>query len=132
MDAYVNQFTALMQKIIIAATPVAKKAWEISMLTLQIDALAAIIPMVGGLVLSVVLYKTLWKRIDKYIAGAYEVTKYGPFDKGDWKRWGMALSCVLVAVGVSLLYGLMNVWLWVKLFQPELWLAHMAIEKLIK
>lgn len=159
MNEYVNQAMAMMQKVIAAATPIAAKAWEISMLTLQIDALATMVPfilLIVGSVVAVVLlrryraqellkYEQACKALEERNALKLELAKangmryYDPERQPSHREYssfdGMGLVLTWMAAltpGIIGVAALCNVWLWVKLFQPELWLAHAAIEKLVK
>lgn len=126
MNEYVNQAMVMMQKVIAAATPIAVKAWEISLLTLQIDALATIVPLtVGAIVMAVVTHKTYTWMVSMMPKWDREYCHPMSF-------FGPAFVIGLASVVAVLVFQLVNVWLWVKLFMPELWLAHMAIEKLVK
>lgn len=123
MNEYMNTVLALFKQFIAAATPVAKQAYDIGLLTLQVDAagnvgLALLFLMVGGPVLYLII-KYLRKHEDGYMKDGTYVLCIG----------GIIISIIFMIISVV---NLLNVWLWVKLFRPELWLAHMAIEKLVK
>jgi hypothetical protein len=72
MNDYVNQAIVMVTAVIAAATPIAKKAWEISLLTLQIDALATMVVFLLMIVGSVVMVVLLRRRRAKEMA-AYTV-----------------------------------------------------------
>lgn len=111
-----------------AALPVAKKAYEIGLLTLQIDAIASLtyaaLAMVGCGLLTY-----LWYRLFKYDVSL----KSNAMNKG--LATGVGFLCWVFGGGFLFLKwacDLFSVWLWVKLFHPDLWLAHMAIEAAAK
>lgn len=130
MNEYMNAAMVMIQKIIAAATPVAKQAYEIALLTLQIDAGSVLFFGLIILIVSLVVMNYLRKTYSVAVAKAKEnrSTIALPGD-GAIHAFG---TCF--ALGGFLVSGiiLLNVWLWVKLIRPELWLAHMAIEKLVK
>lgn len=128
MNEYVNEAMAMFQKVIAAATPIAQKAWEISMLTLQIDALSALVLLVVGAIGCVIGLRVVWLLHKRIVANGMNA---------GWEP--LAYLCVILPASIGMVvvliqnaYAMCNAWLWVKLFKPELWLAHMAIEKLIK
>lgn len=129
--AYTKQF-------IDAALPVAKQAYEIGLLTLRIDAAQSIV-----FCLLLIVFATLGIKRVRADYSAAKVTAALPENKSDiWKRDvsdHMALdgflhgivSLICLAVGICAVFNLLSVWLWVKLFAPELWLARQAIAKII-
>jgi hypothetical protein len=153
MNEYANAALAMMKQIIAAATPVAIKAWEISLLTLQIDAFSVLFLATVGVVLTIVLRRWLeFTRKDAVIRATVEQAKRMTENevrrsKGErlWSdvTWwdyteiydkpGWTISCLFALTpGILGAVFLLNIWLWVKLIRPELWLAHVAIEKLVK
>lgn len=140
MNEYVNQAMILIQKMIAAATPIAQKAYEIALLTLQIDALSMIVPLMVGVIVCAALLVPCNRAYKKAKAKADAKTERNFY--GNFKHVGDYLPCEgvpmafgvigLICVQVAMAIQLLDVWLWVKLFKPELWLAHMAIEKLVK
>lgn len=136
-----EQAAAYTEKFVQAAIPVAKKAYEIGLLTLQIDALQTIVPCVLVLILSSVI---IWKCIRTYqnamklaIEKKIKKTTYTYIDNDyDWVKAGNipldgAIVCIpgfCALIGMIVSFVLMcDVWLWIKLFKPELWLAKQAI-----
>jgi hypothetical protein len=143
-----DKIVMMTKNFIEAATPVAKQAYEIGLLTLQIDALSVLLPMT-----------ILW------CFGLYLVIKYGKTGtnidtqirthqcklRDDWKLSGNERYSIEKAIkileneqkfyvlpllggGILVLFTsfwVFSTWLWVKLFKPELWLAHMAVEKVM-
>lgn len=108
------------KNLIDAATPVAKQAYEIGLMTLQVDALASLVPALLVFIASVVLFV--------YLIKAVLADYYLPFEGGP-HFFGICVS--VISAGITLVW-LFDIWLWVKLFKPELWLVHQAIEKLVK
>ena len=139
-----TQAQAYLGKFIDAAVPVAKQAYEIGLLTIQIDALQTILGAVLIAVASFVLLRFLRNSKAKSFVQAKAVAK----DKFNYekesvqieyatKNWTTYSELVLSNWGLShvpSLFGILlstvmlcNIWLWVKLFKPELWLAKQAI-----
>lgn len=122
MEQYINAAMAAIQKFIEAATPVAIKAYEIGLMTLQVDAASQLIPAL--LVCPFMIWLTYriykWDILEKKTA--HEIS-------GIFTCFGGA-SCVGLFIWQATV--LLNIWLWVKLFKPELWLVHAAIEKVMK
>ena len=139
-----TQAQVYLGKFIDAAVPVAKQAYEIGLLTIQIDALQTILGAVLIAVASFVLLRFLRNSKAKSFVQAKAVAKdkfnyekesvqieyatknwttYSVFDAFGWglshvpSLFGILLSTVMLC----------NIWLWVKLFKPELWLAKQAI-----
>lgn len=139
-SAILGQATAYVQKFIDAAIPVAKQAYEIGLLTLQIDALSILVPALLGLIVSgIVLWKckSIWRNAKK-LAKENKVRDYwgklDPAKAAGLAADGMGLAvtglAALIVFVVSTVH-LCNMWLWVKLFKPELWLAKQAIEAVL-
>lgn len=118
----VSQAAAYTEKFINAAIPVAKQAYEIGLLTLQIDAVQGI---VLGMVFAVLsLY--LFNKSKMFYKKAREIgSERNPdFDMSA----GRVITAVFAFISLLIsLTQLLDVWLWVKLFKPELWLAKQAI-----
>ena len=112
----VSEFT---DKFITAAMPVAKKAYEIGLLTLQIDALSVLVPALIVLLAS----GYVWYKVVKFLKNSNAWDSYPqiviPMGMVGWIP--PAWSAIT----------LLNIWIWVKLFKPELWLAHQAIETVL-
>lgn len=131
-------------KFIDAAVPVAKQAYEIGLLTIRIDALQTImIGLVIGVV-SILMLRWLHSVRIKAMSFAKQVNKErypnssetNQLDvaKREWTKYtffdepGYFASHLPAFVGLAIsAYMLCNIWLWVKLFKPELWLAKQAI-----
>lgn len=116
MNEYMNAAVVMFKQLVAAATPIAVKAYEIGLLTLQIDAVSVIFPCFLLLFLACYI---MYKVVQSAKADGIEDS-------------GVFFGIVAVALGAAALCNLLNVWLWVKLFRPELWLAHVAIDKLVK
>lgn len=129
--AYTKQF-------IDAAMPVAKQAYEIGLITLRIDAAQSIV-----FCLLLIVFATLGIKRVRADYRAAKVTAALPENKSDvWKRDAtghmpldgfphIVVSIACSAAGIVAVFNLLNVWMWAKLFAPELWLARQAIAKII-
>lgn len=127
------------KQFIDAAMPVAQQAYEIGLLTLRIDAAQSIVWAL--LFLGVALFAG-WKIKSDF--GAARTKANLPENRETvWKRdttdhlpadgFFHFIAGVFAAIaGVVGAIGIVNVWVWVKLFAPQIWLAHQAIEKLVK
>jgi len=132
-----SQVAAYTQKFVDAAIPVAKQAYEIGLLTLRIDALQTIIPSLLVMIFSIVIFCKCKKTYKNAMAIAKEKKIMSRWeDSYDWAKAG----CIPLdggAVGIPWIFSLAgivvplillcNIWLWVQLFKPELWLAKQAI-----
>lgn len=138
MNQYVQEALDLTKQLIEAATPIVKQAYEIGLLTLRIDAAQDVVCALGLLIFgSLGLWKVIkdvkeakrtsqlpenihksYNDLDKYLTGGGVFHFFGGF-------------AALAAFGFGVVQTL-SLWMWVKLFSPELWLAHQAIEKLTK
>lgn len=130
--AYTKQF-------IDAVTPVAKQAYEIGLLTLRIDAAHSILLNVAGVIAVIFILRLIWTDWNKAKAKAALPENANNMWKNsaDDHMIGMgiphvAISIIAFVIGFISTLGLLNVWMWTKLFAPELWLAHQAVEKLLK
>jgi hypothetical protein len=109
------------KQIVEALTPIAKQAYDIGLLTLRIDAVSVLIPMSILFIVAVIAthkYIKYHQKFEELWESDPAITIFGGF------------FCV-----VSLCVSSINVfstWLWVKAFSPELWLAHQAVERLLK
>lgn len=144
MDAVIlDKAVEYTKQFINAATPVVKQAYEIGLVTLQIDAIQALVYCFIGLFIAIGLLIFIIKAIKKASAlallankdGGKRKNQYCADDYSDYLA-GDGVPHVLsglisLIIGLSGLINVLNVWLWVKLFQPDLWLAHMAIQKII-
>jgi hypothetical protein len=128
------------KQIVEALTPIAKQAYEIGLLTLQVDAAAILVPTIIALIVAILIAKKAWQKI----GAAVETSRLPENKKSGWPEntfshhltadgvpHVLAVLVSAIVVCVSALQ-LLSVWLWVKLFSPELWLAHQAVEKLLK
>lgn len=129
--AYVHQF-------IEAATPIAKKAYEIGLITLRIDAAQVIAFSLIVLLAAFFVVKTV--RAD-YVAA--KATAAMPENRCNvWTRdagdhmFGHGIPHIIATVFTTLgaaaaAVNLLNVWIWVKLIAPEFWLASQAVHKIV-
>lgn len=127
------------KQIVEALTPVAKQAYEIGLVTLQIDAAQSLL--LSAACVAGWAFVTLW-LVKDYKAG--KIVAQHPDNKYDTYRRSPSyhmpgegcphiVAFVLTTfLGVLGSFKILSIWAWVKLFQPELWLAHMAVEKIIK
>lgn len=131
------------KQFIEAAAPVAKQAYEVGLLTLRLDALASLVPAI----IVLILMGFAWKRIFAAFAAAKDYTERanrhepgyskvwstmrdGLHDHLGWYWWPVSFFCSVATLLATI--QILSLWAWVKLFAPELWLAHQAIDKLIK
>jgi hypothetical protein len=106
-----------------ALTPVAKQAYEIGLKTLQIDAASTLI--YAFLSMLLIAFIAYWMvRLIKW------AQKEDQFDTMMFGTTFGSVACLLIFIFSG--SRLLSVWLWTKLFAPELWLAHQAVEKLLK
>lgn len=134
------------KQFIDAAMPVAKQAYEIGLLTLRIDAIQSLVVIFAILITSITLLIVLGRQLNDAVNKArvkdkergdsysspikYEETTFSYYLPLD----GIVHVGLLIISTIALfpsLIGLFNIWLWVKLFSPDLWLAHIAILKII-
>jgi hypothetical protein len=117
------------KQFIDAAMPVAKQAYEIGLLTLRIDAIGIFV----NATLSALCICLLIFFVYKVYKWDMQVHKPDDMNKGMFTLFGGAVSFILsLVLFFASAHNLFNVWLWTKLFAPELWLAHQAIEKILK
>jgi hypothetical protein len=127
------------KQMVEALTPIAKQAYEIGLVTLQIDAAQVLCYSVLILGLSAA---TLWKIRAIWMQAQAKAAL--PNNKGDWYTRHptdhmvgdgvphfMIGGFAILASSMAII-KLVSIWAWVKLFSPELWLAHQAVEKLLK
>lgn len=111
------------KQFIEAATPIAKRAYDIGLVTLRIDAAQSIVFAVAMLIAAIFIVR----RVRSDWSKAEAADEYLPADGVPH-----VLASIFAAIGG--IYGvaaILNVWLWMKLVSPELWLAHRAIEKIV-
>ncbi|KAF3997521.1 hypothetical protein [Glaciimonas immobilis] len=128
--AYTKQF-------IDAAAPIAKQGYEIGLMTIRIDALRVLIPSLVVLVFVLLAFRKI--RIDysaaKILANLPDQRSHmrHPSDHmaGDGIPY-LIVGFVSIVIAFPAVTAILNIWIWAKLFAPQLWLAHQAIEKLIK
>lgn len=140
--AVLDKVAGYMGRFVDAALPIAKQAYEIGLLTLQIDAAAVIVPLILLLIGAVFVVCHVGQAIKAAQAKAARTNEQlnlsGYYARGisNFLPADGVLHVFVFLVSACLsfvaLYHLLNVWLWVKLVKPELWLAHQAIEKLIR
>lgn len=110
-----SQVAAYTQKFVDAAIPVAKQAYEIGLLTIRIDALQVLIL---AFVLSALFSILIWKFY----------TKVRPnISSSDRTPLTVCAFLVYTCVMIWPILQVLNIWLWVQLLKPELWLAKQAI-----
>lgn len=115
-----EQAAAYTQKFVDAAMPVAQKAYEIGLLTIQIDALQSIVLSIVGFIWCYVFYKLVKISIKKDWTSEVAIPMYV---LGGLSTVGTTICSVVT---------FFNIWIWVALFKPELWLAKQAIEKVLE
>lgn len=128
------------KQFIEAATPIAKQAYETGLVTLRIDAAQILIFGFSAVLVAILLLR--WVRSEWVKAKAKADAARPESQRDVWKRRpsshlaadGIPHALAMIAAGFALLIGtsfLLNIWTWAKLFAPELWLAHMAVSKLL-
>jgi heme/copper-type cytochrome/quinol oxidase subunit 2 len=115
-----GQATAYVQKFIDAAIPVAKQAYEIGLMTLQIDALSVLIPAFMLVLVLTWAFSYWYRKIRPNIESCMDIEL-------NWVLVGSAYMIGMVWPVVQIF----NMWLWIKLFKPELWLAKQAISAVL-
>jgi hypothetical protein len=118
------------KQMVDALTPLAKQAYEIGLLTLQIDAVQSILFGLLFLVLAIVLGGIAYAGYKQASKGEKYKGEYLALEPGSNRM--IFGGMVAIACSIPACYTLFSVWLWVKLFSPELWLAHQAVEKILK
>jgi hypothetical protein len=139
VNSVLNAVTVQVTKMVEYLTPIAKQAYEVGLLVIRIDGLATLIPMIIMFLVSIgFLYKS-WTAYTKYrdlaIKFNLENTDRYPRDFTDFAP-GAGIATIFIGVfsimGLILsLTVLLQVWLWVKVFYPQLWLAHEAMLKVL-
>jgi hypothetical protein len=126
------------KQFIEAAMPIAKRAYEIGLLTLRIDAVQVIVSATAFLALGLLVARRVrsdWIKAKALAASpenkqSYTSQHISDHLPGDGMLHFFAMVGSMFAIGGACI-GLFNIWLWVKLVSPELWLAHRAIEKVL-
>ena len=152
------------KQIVEALTPIAKQAYEIGLVTIQVDAAAEIITAFLIFALTGFVSYKFFKSERKadtekqqwcftqaqaeerrrgegkppqnpeystiYLTNPKDWRWRCPMDGANEFKVGIAIACAVVCIASLVI--LCKVWLWVKLFSPDLWLAHQAVEKLLK
>lgn len=124
--AAIDKIAEYTNKVIESLTPIAQKAYETGLTVIRIDALQAIISLILLLFicipLSIYLFKKIRTERDKSI-----------FQQSDLVMCGGSIALVFsFVISVVSAIGLCNIWIWIKLFQPELWLAKTLLEKVLR
>lgn len=117
------------EKFVQAALPVAKKAYEIGLLTLRIDGIQSIITsvlflIIGGLGAYYARYS--WKYATQYS------NEHPGEEDNPLYVWSVVVYIAAAITLSTALYHLIDVWVWIKMIQPDLWLAHAAIQKALE
>lgn len=110
------------KQIVEALTPIAKQAYDVGLLTLRIDAAGELAIAALLLIIVVVGFICAYKRLKMAAASTEDIAFSFMF---------LTIPAGLV-LGIGGVWKLFYIWAWVKLFSPELWLAHQAVEKLLK
>lgn len=127
------------KQFIDAAMPVAQQAYEIGLLTLRIDAAQSVVWALLGVGVALLV----GRKIKADFAAAKAKANLPENKENVWRRdatdhmpadgFFHILAGIFAAVGGIIgAIGIVNVWTWVKLIAPQIWLAHQAIEKLVK
>lgn len=132
------------KQMVDALTPIAKQAYEVGLMTLRIDAASVLIPSAIVFIIASIVWFLVIRNISyahKYAKNANDGVegykkKYSSLDDGidDHINPALVIPGTIFGTVTFLISGfnLISVWTWVKLFSPELWLAHQAVEKLLK
>lgn len=130
----IDQIVEYTKKFIEAATPIARQAYELGLLTLRIDAISTLVPTLVVLVAVFFVFRKIaadWRvasaKRDESSKSYLNVTYFLPGSGFPHIIGGFAAA----VCGVISAIVLLDVWLYVKLFAPELWLAHMAVQKIV-
>lgn len=127
-------------KFVDAAIPVAKQAYEIGLLTIRVDAAQTLIPTILVLVISILVFRKCLKVYKDAKAVAVEKKIMDYWGDPAWVKAGnipmdgaaVCIPWVLSCLGIVISAGIMcNIWLWIQLFKPELWLAKQAINAVL-
>lgn len=111
----IDKTVELINGFVEAATPVVQQAYEVGLLTLRIDAASQLIPATIFIIFCVMCGNKTYKRL---------------VDLDDSIAF-FSLPVIALAIVFSAL-TVFDFWLWVKLFAPDLWLAHQAIEMIVR
>ena len=120
------------EKFIDAAVPVVKQAFDVALLTVKIDALSYIAKI---LFIFIVAISIIWFVRSRYKSEWYanlQDESYRHFDKEDYGVLATVITTIASICAVITIAKLWDVWLWVKLLHPDLWLAHEAILKALE
>lgn len=134
----IDQMIQYTKQFIEAAAPVAKQAYEIGLVTLRIDAAQTIVFALLALAVSALVIKKILgdykeaKRVAALPENQRSMLTKGADDHLPAGGVFHFIGGVLAALsGGGAVIALANVWVWVELFAPQLWLAHMAVQKII-
>jgi hypothetical protein len=140
-EALTSKALEATKTLIDAATPIAKQAYEIGLTVIRIDALSTLLFSIvlgasaaWGLIKIIGIFREAMRLAKEYNDGPDRA--YRSRRRADDYLTGLGvgegfvgLVMLIVVIGAST--QLLNIWLWVKLFSPELWLARQAVSKVL-
>jgi hypothetical protein len=114
------------------STQYAPIVWQKILFITQIDAASVVFPSLTVLILSIIyLYKLIFVHYPAAVLWAEESSKYKSAEDAPW----FFVRCVLaLPIFVGFLVStilLFNMWLWVKLLNPELFLAYKILNNIL-
>jgi hypothetical protein len=124
-SATLDKAVALTKEFVAAATPIAKQAYELGLVTIQITAIQSLLVGVMWLILCGVCIH--YGR--KFWQSAADVPPHE--DKDGLQIISVFTYAAGVGTGVGFLIQFFNIWTWVALFRPDIWLVHAAIQKVM-
>lgn len=140
ITAVMNAVTTQVSKIVEVMTPIAKQAYETGLLVIRIDGLATLVPALIVFTISVLMLRNCYNTYKKYrgLAISYNVENPNRYPK-DFTDFAPGQGIPTILVFILSVAGftatsivMLNVWLWIKVFVPQLWLAHEAILKILE
>jgi hypothetical protein len=139
MDAII----AYTKQFIDASSPALKHAYDVGLTTLQIDAAQSVLVIFVGFVLFGLCF---WYSVSTFLSARKALTAKVAAGSNrnvlkDEEVWdsmptgGVMQSLILLfgfLCGAAAFVFVLDIWMWVKLFNPQLWLVHHAIDVLLK
>lgn len=98
---------------------------DAALMVIRIDNIQQLIKSFVFLVLGIILIYVLYKQAIMYRKSDY----YGKDSISMWIFFTAIPACIINPTG---LIGILNIWTWVGIFQPKLYIAHLLMEKVMK